>query len=64
MCGIFGFTSTNFSEDEMDIENDLSKFIKDFILNAKNSFFGDRKKIEKYQRKEQVKKLAILLDKL
>tara|TARA_B110000977_G_scaffold109003_1_gene141806 strand:- start:418 stop:1713 length:1296 start_codon:yes stop_codon:yes gene_type:complete len=51
-------------EDEMDIENKLSKFIKEFILSGKNSFFGDEKKIEKYQRKEQVKKLATLLDKL
>ena len=51
-------------ENKTDIENKLSKFIKDFILNGKNSFFGERKKIEKYQRKEQVKKLAMLLDKL
>ena len=51
-------------EDETDIESKLLKFIKEFILNDKNSFFGDRKKIEKYQRKEQVKKLATLLDKL
>lgn len=51
-------------EDEMDIENKLSKFIKDFILNGENPFFGNRKKIDKYQRKEQVKKLAKLLDKL
>ena len=38
--------------------------IKDFILIGENSFSGDRKKIDKYHRKEQVKKLATLLDKL
>ena len=51
-------------ENEMDIEKKLSKFINDFILNGKNPILGNRKKIEKYQRKEQVKKLAMLLDKL
>lgn len=51
-------------EDETDIENKLSKFIKDFILNGENSFSGDIQKIDKYHRKQQVKKLATLLDKL
>ena len=51
-------------EDEMDIENKLSKFIKDYILNGENSFSGDKQKIDKYHRKQQVKKLATLLDKL
>ena len=51
-------------EDEMDIEKKLSKLIKDYILNGENSFFGERQKIDKYHRKQQVKKLATLLDKL
>lgn len=51
-------------EDEMEIENKLSKFIKDYILNGENSFSGDKQKIDKYHRKQQVKKLATLLDKL
>lgn len=51
-------------EDETDIENKLTKFIKDFILKGENSFSGDIQKIDKYHRKQQVKKLATLLDKL
>lgn len=51
-------------EDEMDIEKKLSKLIKDYILNGENSFFWERQKVDKYHRKQQVKKLATLLDKL